>query len=63
TFRLSAESIARAICFSEIAERDKLRPFACRIACFPEDCLSVINHAQKVSSYSILRYNLFTGHQ
>ena len=30
TFLLSAESITRVICFSEIAERDKSRPYACR---------------------------------
>ena len=30
TFRLSAESIARIVCFSEIAERDKSRPYAYR---------------------------------
>ena len=44
TFRLSAESIARVVCFSAISERDKSRPYACWIACLPEDCLSVINH-------------------
>ena len=30
---------------AQLAERDKSRPYAARIACLPEDILSVINHA------------------